>query len=312
MPDYEYTFSVFTPTYNRADTLHRGYESLRHQPFKDFEWLIVDDGSTDCTPELVQEWRQVAGFPIQYIYKENGGRHSAINRGVEAARGRFFLFLDSDDAYTPNALARYKYHWDTIPEDQQEQFSAVTALAQDPQGRLVGSRFPFDPTDSDSLEIRYKYKVSGEKRGFQRTDVLRQFPLPRFGEEKTGIDSLLWNQIARKYKTRYVNEILAIYYPTPNNMGANRFLARALNPHTSRNYYRELVGSGYPFSPAALLREYANYVRYSIHAGAGLRQQLEQAPSPVYCLMAWPLGYAVYLRDRRDLKAREKEQGQGK
>jgi len=308
LPEYEYTFTVFTPTFNRAHTLHRGYQSLCAQTFRDFEWLVVDDGSTDSTPELIQEWQQKANYPIQYIRQENLGKHTAINRAAQAARGELFLFLDSDDAYVPNAFERYKYHWDTIPGEQKHRFSAVSSLTIDPQGRVIGSRFPYDPTDSDSLEIRYKYKVTGEKRGFHRTDVVREFPLPRFENEKIAIDSLLWNRIALKYKTRYVNEALMIYYPTPNNMGARRFISRARNPRGARQYYWELIGCGYPFSPAALIKEYANYVRFSIHAGVPIRDILQDAPSQVYCLAAFPLGWAVYRRDLFDLKATEAQQ----
>ena len=92
-----YTFTVFTPTYNRAATLARVYESLQRQTFTDFEWIIVDDGSTDETAELVQQWRSESSFPIRYIWQPNQGKHVAFNRGVELARGELFLPHDSDD-----------------------------------------------------------------------------------------------------------------------------------------------------------------------------------------------------------------------
>src|SRR5437762_2817315 len=96
-------FTVFTPTYNRAGTLPRVYESLKAQTFRDFEWIIVDDGSADSTQELVQSWIGDLDFPIRYFRQQNQGKHVAVNLGVKEARGEFFLNLDSDDACVPEA-----------------------------------------------------------------------------------------------------------------------------------------------------------------------------------------------------------------
>jgi len=296
---FPYTFTVFTPTFNRAHTLPRVYTALKAQTYRSFEWLLVDDGSHDGTSDLVRRWQREGAFPIQYHWQENAGKHIAVNRGVEAACGELFLFLDSDDACVPHALERLKVHWDAIPPDQKEGFSAVSALAQDSQGNLVGSRFPFDPTDSDSLEIRLRYRVSGEKWGFHRTEVLRQYPYPRFGKEKALPESLLWNRIALHYKTRYINEALEIYHPAPDGWGRNSVRIRAQNPQGTRFYYREFVSLDYPIPKAKLLREYANYVRYSYHARVGFRCQAAEIPSQALFLLAWPAGLAAFLRDRR-------------
>src|SRR6476619_6982250 len=90
-PQYQHLFTVFTPTYNRARTLDRVYTSLKNQTFRDFEWIIVDDGSSDETSNLVQAWQQEAGFPVRYVYQPNLGKHVAFNRGVAEARGELFL-----------------------------------------------------------------------------------------------------------------------------------------------------------------------------------------------------------------------------
>ena len=142
---YEYAFTVFTATYNRAHTLHRVYDSLKAQTFRDFEWLVVDDGSSDTTEDLVRQWRRQSDFAIRYIWQNNAGKHIAVNRGVQQARGELFLIVDSDNAFVSEALERLKFHWDSIPEGEKEEFSAVTCLCEDPDGNLVGSRFPFDP-----------------------------------------------------------------------------------------------------------------------------------------------------------------------
>ena len=132
-------FTVFTPTYNRAATLAGVYSSLQVQTFRNFEWLIVDDGSADGTAALVQEWQAVAEFPIRYFWQPNGGKHRAFNRGVQEARGELFLTLDSDDSCVPEALERLKFYWDALSLGSQEIFSAVTALCSDSNGNVLSS-----------------------------------------------------------------------------------------------------------------------------------------------------------------------------
>ncbi len=210
--NYRYVFTVFTPTFNRSLTLSRVYESLCLQTFRDFEWLIVDDGSTDGTGELVEKWQTESGFPIRYIYQENQGKPAAFNRGVREAQGELFLTLDSDDACVPQALERFKYYWDRIPPTEKDKFSAVTVLCKDHNGKLVGDMFPRDVLDSDSIELFFKYNVKGEKWGFHRTDVLKQFPFPTVRNAKFVSEGVVWFAIARRFKTRFVNEMLRIYH----------------------------------------------------------------------------------------------------
>jgi len=207
-----YTFTVFTPTYNRAATLARVYESLQRQTFTDFEWIIVDDGSTDETAELVQQWRSESSFPIRYIWQPNQGKHVAFNRGVELARGELFLPHDSDDESLAGALERLKHHWDQIPEASRDGFASVTGLCVDQDGHLVGDRFPSDVLDTTPCELIYRYKVRGEKWGFTRTDVLKEFPFPEDGQTRFIPESLVWDAVATRYRTRFVNEVLRVYW----------------------------------------------------------------------------------------------------
>jgi glycosyltransferase involved in cell wall biosynthesis len=294
---YPYTFTVLTPTYNRAHTLSRVYESLKAQTCQSFEWLIVDDGSTDETAALIQEWEREADFPIRYTWQENAGKHLAINRGVQEARGQLFLILDSDDACVAEALERFKSHWDSIPPYNRHEFTGVTCLARDPDGNLVGTPFPADPLDSNSLEVRYRYNVQGEKWGFHRTEVLKEFPFPEVaGEEPYVPPSLVWNRIALRYKTRYVNDSLRIFYPPlPDALRSRRRPVKA--PEGARLYYQEFVNLEYPFPELVLLRNYANYVRYSLHGKIGLAAQPSGIRSPLRWLAAFPMGLLQFLRD---------------
>lgn len=295
---YQYVFTVFTPTYNRRHTLHRVYESLKAQTYRDFEWLIVDDGSTDNTCELVEQWQEENLIPIRYIYQENSHKHIAFNRGVREAKGEFFLSFDSDDSCEPQALERFKYHWDAIPLDQKEKFSTVSCLCKYTDGKIVGDLFPFNPTDSDFLEIHYGFKVKGEKWGFHRTDIVRGF---LFGEKMMGThlpESLRWRKIAKKYKTRFVNEALRTYWtdqpsimrnsqhPRKNASGAQINHLDILNEYTE--WFR--------FDPLSFLRSGVHYSRFSFHLGNKISQQIaniKTSSGKILWLIALPVGYLV-------------------
>jgi len=299
----EYTFTVFTPTYNRAHTLHRVYDSLRAQTFRDFEWLICDDGSADDTWPLVQRWMREAAFPIRYVWQEHQGKHVAFNHGVREARGELFLGLDSDDACSPDALERFTYHWAAIPAAEKERFSAVTALCQDQHGRLVGDRFPRDPTDSDSLEIRYRFRVKGEKWGFQRTAVLRQFPFPVREGDTHVPPSFVWRAIARRYRTRYVNEVLRIYHVAERGDQLSALGSRLTHARELTAWYRYVLThelDWFTVAPVRFVAAATNYVRFSLHGRARLAAMPERLHgwARLLTLLALPLGVAVYVRDR--------------
>ncbi len=207
-------FTVFTPVYNRGDRVHRVWESLRAQTCRDFEWIAVDDGSTDNSVEVLEGFARQADFPVQIIKKENGGKHTAWNPAVQLAKGELFVPLDSDDACTPEALERFGYWWLSIPENQRPQYAGINVLCKDPvTGQTIGSAYPQSPMTSHNLDLVYLNKMSGEKWGCVRTDVLREVPYPTerwtWGNMS---ENYLWFQIARRYKTLCVNEALRIYY----------------------------------------------------------------------------------------------------
>jgi glycosyltransferase involved in cell wall biosynthesis len=293
--NYRYTFTVFTPSYNRARTLPRVYDSLRVQTFRDFEWLVLDDGSTDDTRQLVERWQTESNFPIHYVFQENQGKPAAFNRGVQEAQGELFLSLDSDDACVPNALERFKFLWDGIPESKKDEFSAITVLTQDQNGNLVGDKFPRDVLDSDSIELSFKYAVRGDKWGFQRTEVLRQFPFPnlRFVPE-----DVVWFALSRRFKTRFVNEILEII----DNRGLDRLSVKGMQYRYAGDalYYRyvldELMG-WLLRSPRNLLLSSVGFSRCSFGLGKGPTSQIRELHSlgvRLLVAISLPVGFVLY------------------
>lgn len=291
----QYTFTVCTPTCNRAHTLHRPFDSLRSQTTRDFEWLVIDDGSTDHTRERVARWVREADFPIRYLYQENRGKHVAHNRGILEARGELFLVLDSDDACLPQTLTRFKHHWEQIPASRRARFVGVTGLCASVDGKIVGDKFPADVLDSDFIEIVTRYRVCGEKWGFHRTDVLREFPFPEIPGERFIAEGLVWNRVARKYKTRFVNEAVRIYHESGDSLTANAARIRAESPVGARLYYGEYLAQPLPLR--LIVRNLINYIRFSLHGSYGLGSIIVESGRRVFALLLFPLGYAVFLRD---------------
>ena len=302
------TFTVFTPTYNRKDTLSRVYESLKNQTYESFEWVVIDDGSTDDTPQLVEEWCRQATVKIRYEYQLNQGKHAAYNRAVDLAEGEFFLPLDSDDACVPTALERFKSHWDSIPPQIRTQFSGVCALCMDQHGNIVGDRFPSDIFDSNSLELTFCHGVKGEKWGFHRTHHMRRFRFPVLENASFIPESLLWFALARHFQERYVNEPLRIYWIEPSSTTQQLTARFDVNKHGAGRYlYYKTMLNEYPDwacrAPWLFARIAANYVRMAFHLGYGWCRQvsdIQPAISKLLWVVSIPVGLVLYVKDRID------------
>lgn len=302
--EYIYKFTIFTPTYNRAHTLDRVYNSLMAQTYKDFEWLIVDDGSTDNTKELINKFKEKSWFPIHYHYQKNRGKHTAINVGVQKAQGQLFLILDSDDACVSEALERFNCQWEAIPENERASFSAITALCKNQNGEVISDKFPHDILDSNSLELFYVYKVKGEKWGFHRTDVMKEFPFPEPTEHLSFVpESLVWMKIARKYKTRFINEVLRIYYIENNEISLCRTSPKK-NAYQGLLMHQDALNNNidyFFYSPKEFIRSLVHFVRFSLHLKIGFVKSfhsLNNRKAKLLFLIFSPLGILVYLKDK--------------
>lgn len=213
--------TVCTPTYNRAYCLMDLYRSLQKQSINSFEWLVIDDGSSDKTGELVWEWIKVEeNFPIRYFYKENGGKHTALNLGMEQAEGDCFIIVDSDDMLSPDAIEQIVEAFKNLPRMG---FAGVGFNRIFTDGSLVGTTFSGEYVDATSLE-RPRYKIGGDKAEVFWTSILKQFPFPVFAGERFLTEALVWNRIAAAgYKLRWYNKGIYIceYRADGLSMNAN-------------------------------------------------------------------------------------------
>lgn len=289
-------FTVFTPTFNRAGLLGRVHRCLVSQTFRDFEWLIVDDGSSDGTADLVRRWQAENQVQIVYLYQENRGKHVAFNRGVDHARGRLFLTLDSDDSCVPEALALLWAHWESIPPRRRDEFSGVTCQCMDELGNVIGTPFPQPVTDAYPTEFLCKHRITGEKWGFHRTQVLREFPFPEIAGERFVPEGLVWNRIGRRYKQRFVSDPLRIYEPLPDGLSRSLVALRAKNPVSACAYYAEMSECELPVR--ARCRALVNYGRFYLHARSGPWRGFVRFKPSVLAIGMFPASCAAFLWDR--------------
>jgi glycosyltransferase involved in cell wall biosynthesis len=299
-------FTVFTPTYNRAHTLHRGFDSLRAQTQRDFEWLLVDDGSTDGTGELVAGWIKDADFPIRYFKQNHCGKHFAHNLAVREARGEFFLPLDSDDACAPRALERMTYHWNTIAAGDRARFCGMAGLCSDQDGEVIGDGFPSEPFDVSLRDMVYLYRVRGEKWGAMLTEIVRRFPYPEVGGTQYVPEGVVGLEIAKAYDFRCVNEVFRIYYVDDDATGATLSKRRGLDDSAPgrlcyyiwllNNDLEYLFHSPIPFAKAAVMLPIV--ARFSGRSFQSVLASLRKPLAKALVLSALPFASLLYLSDR--------------
>ena len=204
--------TVFTPTYNRAYIIEKLYKSLQQQTKKNFEWIIVDDNSSDNTENLIDTFiRDDNDFSIKYIKQKHGGKHRAINKALKVAEGKYFFIVDSDDQLTNNAIELIN-QW-VVEVDSDDQICGVSGERIYPTGEYIGSKAKVsrgDYVDATFLD-KSKINLSGDKAEVYKTEVLKKFPFPEFEGEYFVTESLVWDAIgAAGYKIRWYNEPIYI------------------------------------------------------------------------------------------------------
>ncbi len=234
---FDYKITVFTPTYNRAYIIENLYRSIQRQSFRDFEWVVVDDGSADGTEELFAKWQEEGNdFPIRYVKQENGGKCRAINRGMKEARGELFFNIDSDDYLTDDALEKIA-RWETeLPKE----------------GNFCGfsANLGFSPTDTPNRIFEKGYldgdaftrygEADGERAMIFYTDIMRKYPYPEFPGEKFMTEAVTWNRMAWDgLKVRYYNDIIWIYEYKPDGLTNAGYQVFLDNPWGTALFFRE-------------------------------------------------------------------------
>lgn len=297
--------SILTPSYNRANYLSAIFHCLCQQTMATFEWLIVDDGSTDDTAHVVETIQQskTTAFPIRYFRKANGGKHTAVNLGVKEAQGELVLILDSDDELLPNAVETIARRW---VETQQSMSSgsmqtiggmafcmahrngeSITNMLQ-PQQTL--------PIEAHEIDLRYKYGIQGDLCEVFRTDVLRKFPFPEIPGERFCPEQLVWFRIARQYKLRVYSDTIYLRDYLDGGLTDNIIRIRMNSPISTCMTYAEMMDYDIPLRQKT--KAAINFFRF--------RNSINHCQGMVSCLKWYwwvlqPIGTLMYKQDLKTI-----------
>lgn len=284
------TLSIITPVYNREKLLEKCYQSLLVQTKKDFEWIIIDDGSTDNSLEVARSFK--AGFPIKVIAKQNGGKHTALNSSHPYIEGKYVLILDSDDYLIPLAVETVLNGWKKYAS--QDEIGMVTFLKGEDEQHPSCMAYPGDEGKPVDI-IRYRRKCISSNDACEviRTELFIKYPFPVFEGEKFISEGALWNRVGHTHKCVYINTVIYIAEYLEEGLTKSGKPLRVHNPnggmYTSnlnihkRNFFKLRVKNG-------LL-----YNCYSFFARKGFKETYKQSDSKLLMCLCRPFGFALYL-----------------
>lgn len=284
--------TVFTPTYNRKELIVNCFNSLKRQTSYNFIWLIIDDGSTDDTASLIADWKkQDISFEIRYCYKENGGLHTAFNKGIELADTELFVCIDSDDWMPNDAIEKIEKIWSCI---SQEKYVGIIGVDKYSNGCIAGEYFPESLDEIYLSENLTKYHVDGDKKLVHRTELLKRVaPMPSFGDEKFFNPAYMMYQLDKFGKLYVTNECFCIVDYQPDGMSSNMYIQYKNSPRSfaeTRKLYLTFPNRPFSFT----LRQYIHYtssciLAHNIFGGA------KEIPSKVLYFVSLPMGLLLSI-----------------
>lgn len=285
--------TVFTPTYNRASLLPNLYESLLRQSSREFQWLVVDDGSTDNTAEVVADWIREGKIHIQYVYKENGGLHTGYNKAIECMDTELSICIDSDDYLTDDCIETVLKFWD---ENKSEDIAGLIGLDILSDGSVIGGNLPDEKGINPIMLLPVKH--GGDRKYVIRNDCYRQvYPMPVFEGEKNFNPHYLVLKLCRNYKFLVLNKPLCVVNYQPDGMSANIFRQYLNSPKSFAELRRVIMGNpNVPFG--YLVKTTIHYVSSSILSKN--KHFVRESPRKLLTILAIPFGLLLtgYIKKR--------------
>jgi glycosyltransferase involved in cell wall biosynthesis len=282
------TLTVFTPLYNRINTLKRTYESLKRQTCKDFIWLIVDDGSTDNPYEIIKEWIKINnGFEIKYVYKENGGMHTAHNTAYENIDTELNVCVDSDDYMPDNAVQLIIDCWN---KNKNKGYAGIIALDfTDSTKKVIGKELPTDK-ESTTLMGYYNNGGFGDKKLIYRTDIIKATPpYPVFDNEKYVALAYKYHLIDEKYELKILNECVCIVDYQMDGSSTNMYRQYARNPKGFAFWRKEQMK--HSINIKQKFKACIHYVSSSLIAKN--KHFVKESPEKFLTVLSIPIGYIL-------------------
>lgn len=290
--------TVLTPAYNRAKTLSRLYDSLVNQTYKNFKWVIVDDGSIDETKEVVDKFIKENKLDIKFYAKENGGKHTALNLGVQKINTELTYVVDSDD-YLPNDAI------ETIVNDYQKikdnkELAGLAYLKADANLQVVGKPYTQDGIIDNFTNQRINNNTYGDKAEVFKTEVLKQYPFPVFEGENFVSESTVWCKISLDYKMAFYNKVTYIceYQQGGLSDGVHKRLFK--NPKGASACYVSMSSKQVKFLKR--LKYTIAFIVYSFAAKMKAKQQFQKISSKFCYVLGFVPAWFIYLKKKRNYK----------
>lgn len=273
--------TIFTPTYNRRKELERLYKSLLNQDYDDFEWLVVDDGSVDDTEEYINSLIKDNKIKIKYFKKENGGKPSAYNKGLDLASGDIFLSIDSDDVLKDDVLEKIVSDFKNL-SDSTCGVMYLQGYIND-SSKVIGTKFPTDGLIDSYFNIYHKLYVTGDKLIVLKTKVAREFYFPIIDGEKFVPEALIFNRISLKYDFKCVNYVTSLKEYLNEGYSNNYFALVKKNPLGNMLYFKEL----YNFEKT--IYNVYGYILFGIYGKVGFKKLLDHKAKFLIVILYLPV-----------------------
>ena len=290
--------TVFTPTYNRAYLLPRLYESLCRQTSKDFLWLVIDDGSSDNTEQLVKKWQSEGSIEIQYHYKENGGMHTGHNYAYKIIETELNVCIDSDDYMPGDAVNKIILKWDSL--ENKSNIAGIIGLDADKEGKIIGTKIPENLMKGSLHDLYHRYAVTGDKKIVLRTDIVKEYPYyPEYENEKLVPLGILYLMIGKDYDCIYTNEVYCIVEYQEEGSTHSIFQQYKQSPRGFA--YSRKIQIRYLESFSNQIKNYAHLISASLFA-----KDLSIAfkgVNPLKTILLYPAGILLHLYLLQKLKS---------
>jgi glycosyltransferase involved in cell wall biosynthesis len=284
--------TIFTPTYNRSYIINQLYKSLLNQTNKDFEWLIIDDGSNDGTESLINSFIKENSISLRYFKQNNGGKHRAINKGLTLAEGELFFIVDSDDYLTKNAISLISEYHEKLFDDTT--LAGVSFRRGYNEKEPIGSKVLFNDFKSNVFDFRYIHKIKGDQAEVYKTEILKNYNFPDYKNEKFCAEGLLWNRLGLKYKILWTSKIVYICNYLEDGLTSKTIKNRKKSPKYSMLYYSELEKYRIPYIQK--LKANINFWRFSFESKDSIVNKLKRVDILI-SLLGFPIGVLMYLKD---------------
>lgn len=310
---YDYFFTVFIPAFNRRKTLPRLLESIENQTFRDFEVIIIDDGSTDRTDSYIREYMKQSDLKITYKWQKNSGKPTARNNAVNLSKGFMFKTVDSDDVLDYQCLQSMFEAWNSLPDNEKNRFAGIIALCADiTTHNLIGNSFPKDLFESNQFLNNAIYGIKGDKTQCIKTEIMKSNPFPVIGTNKFVPESIVWNRIGLDYSFLCINRVLAYKEYLKDGLTKNITFLKLKNKESLLQYYYELnfkIISSYKNVPLKFkIRSMANYIRFLKHNKKEAHLHfLKTENSYLLYLLSLPLGTILYLKDINTMRQKNEK-----